>query len=188
MPESPDVDEIANVGRVLSGDTEAFRPLVDRYQDGIFRLIVKQVGNDAIAEDLTQETFVRAFNGLNRFRADASFKTWITRIALNVSNSYFSSKLHKQRMTQIELRPESHDIPAQEYDPRTERDLKLLQLAMGRLGEKYRSVLALCMLEEKSYQEAAEILNIPAGTVGSRIHKALALLHREFWKIADDAA
>ena len=174
--------------RVLAGETEYFRFFVERYQRDLFQLVYRQVGDRSTVEDLVQDCFLRAFRGLESFRAESSFKTWLFRIAFNVTNSYFVSRRFKERAVQVPLGPGHGEIPDQEYDYETETRLAQLRRAIGRLHEKYRSVVALCVLQRYSYAEASEILGIPQGTVGSRINKAIALLHEDVMRMMDDEA
>ncbi|MCC6931909.1 MAG: sigma-70 family RNA polymerase sigma factor [Deltaproteobacteria bacterium] len=85
---------------VLGGNRDEFRCLVRKYQNQVFAMIRRQVNNNPVAEDLTQETFLRAFKGLKSFDHRASFSTWLIRIALNTTSTYFSSAQYKkQRLT-----------------------------------------------------------------------------------------
>ena len=174
--------------RIRAGDTEQFRFFVERYQRELFALIYRQVGDRSIAEDLVQDCFLRAFRGLDQFRAESAFKTWLLRIAFNVTNSYFVSRRFKERAMQTPLGTSASEIPVDEYDYETEKRLVLLRRAIGRLHEKYRTVVALCILQKYSYEEASEILGIPSGTVGSRINKAIALLHDDLQRMIEDEA
>jgi RNA polymerase sigma-70 factor (ECF subfamily) len=179
-----EVDDSTLIRRVLDGERDDFRFLVRRYQDLIYGMTMRQVGEPALAQDLTQEIFIKAFNGLSRFEHRASFKTWITRIALNTVSSYFQSRSHRQRQRTLELL-QSHHPHADEADDSAdkERALTSLQKAVAELDPKCREVIVLCKLEGKTYEEAAEILQIAAGTVGSRLSAAQHELRRRFWRI-----
>ena len=173
---------------VLAGDREKFRELVEPLKDELFGLIVRQVGDATVAEDLTQETFLRAYRSLGKFQFQASFKTWVTRIALNVVNTYFTSRAFRDRARSVPFEMKQHEAAANEYDPAADKNTELLRAAIASLGQKHRDVVTLCVLEERSYQEVSEILGIPIGTVGSRIHAALALLHSILEGETDEAA
>jgi RNA polymerase sigma-70 factor (ECF subfamily) len=156
------------------GDREAFRSLVMRYKDYTFSLIRRQVRDESVAEDLTQEVFIKVFRGLASYRGDALFKTWIVRIALNTTNSYFSSRRFKESRTTEQL-PDEHEILSSysaSTTDETDQRLGLFQQALASLTPKLRDVLVLCALQEKSYEETAHLLSIPVGTVRSRLNSA----------------
>ncbi len=177
-------DEPQLIRDVLAGRHNQFEELMIRYQAMVFGMIKKQVRDDATARDLSQETFIRAFKGLKKFRFQSAFSTWITRIALNVTHSYFSSRRYREMQKNVALDP-SHinELPenaAEESgDPAT---LAFLQHCIGALKPKFREVIVLCSLEGKTYAEAAEILQVPVGTVCSRMNTALMQLRQAFSK------
>ena len=174
----PDVSEI--IAAIRAGDKNRFRELVLRYESMVFSLILRQVGDRAIANDLAQETFIRAYRGLSNFRGDAAFSTWVTRIALNVTATYFTSRRYRDRKREISVAilPELPNVPE---DPAREAELERLQYFIGELGPKYREVIVLCGLEQKSYEEAAEILGVPIGTIRSRLNTARNMLRTRFF-------
>lgn len=176
------------IRRVIAGDSETFRLLVLRHQSKIFRLLVRQVRDREVAAELTQDVFVRAFKGIRLFRFDSSFSTWLTRIALNVANSYFSSRSYRERRRTesygVELPSTAHaELPQEAAAAKSEAAAEFLQRVLGSLPAKYREPLVLCRLERKSYREAAELLGIPEGTVCSRINSALGELRRKLTKL-----
>lgn len=135
----------------------------------------KQVGNPIVAEELTQETFVRAFRGIKGFRFDARFSTWLTRIALNQSKSYFRSRRFKESSKNERYDEYSHDqISGADTEAALmeAESLRRLQRAILRLPTRYREVLVLCALEKKSYEEASQILGVAVGTIRSRLNRA----------------
>lgn len=170
--ERPD-DESAIIQRVLNGEREEYRHLVLAHQDRLFQIVLRQVGERQLAHDLVQETFVKAYLNLAKFRAQASFATWLTRIALNTANSYFSSAEFKRKLRSTKL---DDAILTDEALPTdlTERDLLCdqLRLAVASLNAKYRDVIVLCSFNNFSYEEAAETLAVPVGTIRSRLNTA----------------
>lgn len=159
---------------VVGGDREAFRHLVTRYKNRIFALVMRQVGSRSVAEELTQEIFVKAFLHMRTFRFDSAFSTWLTRIAINHTHSYFGSRRYKQSSRTDEFLPEQHSGSAESPETgleRTER-MRRFQLALAGLSPKLHAALTLCALEGKSYEEAAAILRVPVGTVRSRLNTA----------------
>ena len=180
---TPD-SEVATIKRILSGQRDEFRFLVDRHQDYIYAMIMRQVGEAHIARELTQDTFVRAYRNLSSFRAEAKFSTWLTRIALNLCNNYFKSARYQRRQREVTL---SHSAKrsvemAQEIEEQREQehDLIILEQHVHSLKAIYREVVVLCCFENKTYEQTAEILEIPLGTVCSRMNKAFQLLREKF--------
>ena len=172
--------EYSLIKRITAGDKEEFRVVVDEYKDLIFSMIMRQTGDRAVAEELTQETFVKAYVNLKSFRAESKLSTWLTRIALNHTNTYFGSRRFKERQRGESFIPDTHDREdrSDEQDEllRKEEELSKFRAALGTLKPKFREVLVLCSLEGKSYEEVAEIVGVPIGTIRSRLNKARLLL------------
>jgi len=176
--------EAAVIRDVLSGKRDEFRHLVDRHKERVFAMIMRQVGDRQVARELAQEVFVRAYVGLRRFRGDATFSTWLTRIALNVSSSYFTSRRFKDQKRFASLDEqiaEQHIAPPGE-EVFTDEAIAQLQHSLTALKQIYRDVIVLCIFERKSYEETAEILQIPIGTVSSRMNKAFGLLRANYFQ------
>jgi len=147
------------IQRVKSGMRDEYRILVTRHQDALYRLLLRQTGDSGVAHDLAQDTFIRAFSSLSSFREDSTFSTWITRIALNLSNNYFASRTYKERKRT--LQNASQQEPHVSAGVEIEQKLVLLREFISELKPKYRDAITLCGLEKKSYEEAASILKIP---------------------------
>lgn len=163
-------DERQIIMRVLKGDKDEFRHLVRAHQDRIYTVIRRQVTSEVIAKELAQEVFIKAYRFLPKFKFESTFSTWIIRIALNTTASYFKSKRYYQAQKTEAI--ENH-LNLSEQDCSEEREkIKQLQQAMSSLKANSRDVLVLCGLESKSYEEAANILQIPVGTVKSRLNTA----------------
>lgn len=165
--------EFAIIRRILAGEKDLFRELVGHYKNLVYAMIVRQVGDVGCAEDLTQEVFVKAYLNLKKFRYESKFSTWLMRVALNHMNSHFTSKKFKQQKRTESLEPK-HDSPVVEDEQQEERKtlLKNFTEAFSRLKPKFREVISLCGLEGKTYEEAAQLLDVPVGTVRSRLNKA----------------
>jgi RNA polymerase sigma-70 factor, ECF subfamily len=166
------------IDAVLVGDTARFDGLVSRYSDRIYRFILKNIGQTAIAEELTQETFVEAYRKLPTFKGEAKFSSWLFGIALNRVRNYInrSPDRHHYYLPVEVLR---HDItadgnPAQCLERK--QSLLALQQAIYTLPTELQEGLILVVLEGLSYEEAAQIMGIPIGTVKSRVHRARDLL------------
>lgn len=170
---SPQSQE-ALVSAAANGDKDSFRKLVEFYQGSVFNLIMRQVGDFHTAEELSQEVFIKAYQGIKKFRQDSSFKTWLIRIALNHTNSYFTSKKYKKQKITTNFEVSLHDTgqaDAEEMQNRKEL-VGCFQKALAQLKPRQREVIVLCALEGKSYEEVAGILKIPVGTVRSRLNAA----------------
>lgn len=173
-------DETELIQATTRGDRTAFEVLVRRYQDRLFTAVVHIVGCRSEAEDVVQEAFVQAYVKLDTFKHQSRFYTWLYRIAFNVSIS------RRRRRRRVELSwDESREIAGEEpvdagespLDPLEQAERRqLLEQAMACLTDEHRAIIVLRHLEEFSYEEIAEILEISVGTVRSRLHRARAAL------------
>lgn len=170
--------EFEIVRAVAQGKKEMYRTLVDNHKNMIFSLIVRQVGDRAVAEELTQETFLKAYSNIKKFRYEASFSTWLSRIALNQTSSYFTSKRYKQqkRTRDLEAARSAESLSNPEKDLERQRMIEKFREGLAELKPIYRDVIVACGLEGKSYDEAAELLKVPVGTVRSRLNKGRLLM------------
>lgn len=161
------------IEQTLAGDLRAFEILVERHRELVFRIARRIVGPDD-AEDVSQDAFLRAFHRLNRFREDASFRTWLLQITHNTALSHLDRL--KRRPTGETIAaddPVDRDTtrqPATQLE-RRERQQRLQQ-KLGLLPSDYRSLLVLRDLEGLSYIEIAEVLDMPLGSVKGRLHRA----------------
>ena len=182
QPESKLAEDLSLLRKAAAGDGAAFHALLDRHMDRLFRLAVSLIGNSADAEDLLQETFAGAYRGLDRFEGRASVGTWLTRI-LVMQVARFRRDRKRKSMASIES-PEfasaadsaSFDKPSgtSGVDARIDMQAALLQLSAA-----HREVLVLREFEQMSYEEIAEVLGVPQGTVESRLHRARAELRQK---------
>lgn len=146
--------------------TEAqFTELYRQYAPGIRKLCMSYTGDPVLAQDLLQETFLRAWNNRNNFRGDAKWSTWIYRIAVNTCLSY----LRGRKAVTVELEP-SLVSASTEADDRREQELKMLYYCISRLPESDRLIIALA-LEDKPYDEIAEITGITENYLRVKIHR-----------------
>lgn len=162
----------------LGGNTDAFGQLVVRHQDRLYNTLVKVLGSADDARDVVQEAFVHAFQKLHTFRGNSAFYSWLFRIAMNAA---ISEKRKTKRMkTSVESAREQSGIePVDEHpDSRPSRGIELserqqlVQSALSELSEEFRTVLVLKEMEGMKYDEIADIVGCPVGTVRSRIHRA----------------
>ena len=168
------LDDEKLVRRARSGDLDAFGELVRRHQSVAFRVAARVVGPHD-AEDVSQDAFLRAFHRLGQYRGDASFRAWLLRIVHNAAMDALDRR-REDADDEIELRIENRDAAraprtladALEDDERRERLATKIRLLRG----PHRSVLVLRDLEGLSYEEIAEITNMPVGSVKGRLHRA----------------
>ena len=163
--------------RAKSGDYQAFDLLVLKYQSRLISAAFKFVKDVQIAEDIVQDSFIKAFNALESFREDSSFYTWIYRITVNTSKNFLVSKKRKSELLNSDLSEEaSYEIePVETYSP---EDLlqatqlkKVITETIDQLGEDTRTALTLRELDGLSYEQIADVVNCPVGTVRSRIFR-----------------
>lgn len=174
------------VRRCQDGDAAAFEGLVDRYQDRVYNLVYRMVGRHEDAQDIAQDVFLRALENIGSFRGQAQVFTWLFRIATNLA---ISRRRRGQRVRFVSLSGpvggqdgEDHDArpmdPPDRSDNRpdesAERDelQRRVAAAIAGLDEEFRSVLVLKDIEGLDYQQIADILELPLGTIKSRLHRA----------------
>jgi len=184
------VEESAMVARARTGDREAMGWLVERHQDRVYGLSYRLCRGDRhSAEELAQEAFLRALRALPEFRGDAAFSTWIHRIVLNLHINRETSLAGRARRKQLSLGGSRHDetppvvvaAPGRRPDDLAgeNEQLAILRAAFDELDETRRTVVLLRDVEGKSYEEIAELLGVPIGTVRSRLARAREELSRK---------
>src|ERR671911_2936002 len=171
------------IERCLSGDQVAWEQIVKQYRRKVFNVAYKFVGKHEEAEDLTQDIFIKIFKALGTFDRRANFQTWIVSISRNLCIDHYRS-VRKERQT-IARDVDSNDLqPASSergpYAAAEHQDLReLLRIALGKLPTTLRTAVVLRDLQELSYQEIADRLNLPEGTVKSRINRGrIELAHQ----------
>ncbi len=176
---SPD---LALLQRCRDGDLEAFDELVARHQNRIYNLCFWRLGDADEAADAAQDTFVRAWKAVAQFRGECAFSTWLHRIALNVTHDA-ASRRSRAPLAFSSLRPpdgEEPDFVPDPHDPadgpeqnaaRRERR-QAVRHALAQLPDHFRVVLILFDIEGRSYEEAAALLEVPLGTLKSRLNRA----------------
>ncbi|MCA9192854.1 MAG: sigma-70 family RNA polymerase sigma factor [Planctomycetales bacterium] len=163
------------IEQVLSGDPTAFDQLVNKYQRRLLGLLAHACNDRSLAEDITQDAFVRAYQKLHLFSGDAQFYAWLARIAFNL----LASSKRKKRIENQASR-EGYDVVldtvGQSQQPFEELELSEVQqqvrLAVSELDEDRRAVVLLKDFDGMDYDTIAEMLEIPVGTVRSRLHRA----------------
>lgn len=177
-PQSRDLGREADrqlVERCRQGDSQSFRLLYQRHQQRV-RSILYQLCDPAMLDDLVQEVFLRAWKGLPKFRQTAQFSTWLYRIAWNVASDQRQAAAQTRSRLQVIARhtiTEHHEVDLMQLHYQN-----LVQRGLEHLSFDHRTVLVLHDLEEVPQKEIAEILNVPIGTVKSRLFHARAALRQ----------
>lgn len=167
------MDESLLIARVRAGDSAAQRALYDAHVDRVYRLAFRLAGDDALAQDFTQETFIRAFDRLGSFRGEAAFSTWLHTITTTVVlNGLRKVKRFRQREADID---DAHDIGT--TTRQAEPDLKLrLKKAIEELPEGYRTVFVMHDVEGYTHEEIGVALGVETGTSKAQLSRARAKL------------
>lgn len=190
----PEKEDIKLLEEVKSGNTEAFSIIVKRYQNQVARTIIGMLGNTSEADDVGQEVFIRLYKSINNYRGDATLGTYLTRIAINLSlneikrqkrqkiHGAYSSNNNDDKRDQLQNLPNYDD----EHEARDTQEL--VQTALSKLDPKFRSVIVLRMLKGFSTKETAKALNLPLGTVLSRLTRAQDKLKIELKRLGYETA
>lgn len=162
------------VAAALDGDGRAFGRLVERLQDRVFRFVLRRVGSAADAEDLTQDCFLEIFAKLHNFRGQSKFSTWAMGVALNLTRNHVTRRPEaRYRMHSTDVLGDMADAAAGPGE-RAEVNAfaRAVAGAMDGLPEEAREALRLITLDGLDYQEAAEIADVPVGTMKTRVFRA----------------
>ena len=192
-PPTPDNSDLLLVERTVAGDQRAFELLVIKYQRRIERLIGRMVRDTDIIQDIAQETFIRAYRALHQFRGDAQFYTWLHRIAVNTAKNHLAAHNRRPPTDDIEIGDaEQFDSGTRLRDTDTpERELMRQELeqtvmkAVSALPEELRSAITMREVEGLSYDEIAQKMGCPIGTVRSRIFRAREAIDTELRPLLD---
>lgn len=180
------IDDATLIDQALSGDPESFGELVKKYQNRLYNTVVRFVGCRDEAEDVVQDAFVQAFIKLDTFQHNSAFYTWLYRIAFNVA----VSRRRKKRPGLLidRARDQTGNDPVDPAEPPTdslEREEQAAQVHAGlaRLSEEHRTILVLREMEGFCYDTIADIIDVPVGTVRSRLHRARMQLRDELKEV-----
>ncbi|HLR25788.1 MAG TPA: sigma-70 family RNA polymerase sigma factor [Fodinibius sp.] len=174
------------VRKAIGGNERSYRKLVEKYQRPLYFHIRKMISDQEQVEDLVQETFVKAFDNLSNYSTNYAFSTWIYRIATNHTIDYLRKKKLQTLSIDKPIKTKGGEMQMQLPDESAQADRNIIQKqrrqmvrsAIEELPEKYRKVIQLRHMEEKSYQEIAEVLNKPLGTVKAHIFRAREMLYK----------
>ncbi|MEE9394694.1 MAG: sigma-70 family RNA polymerase sigma factor [Planctomycetota bacterium] len=195
-PKAQEASDSLLIERGAKGDGEAFDELMRRYHERVYSTVTRMVRDADLALDLTQETFIRAWRGLEGYQGQAGFFTWVYRIARNVVLSdqrrvmarpkvslSLSTAFSAEDSSSIDVEDKSHD-PARDALNK-ERQGQLIQ-ALQSLISDFREIILLRDIEQRPYEEIAELLEIPVGTVRSRLHRARLELRSTLARISGE--
>lgn len=173
--DAPTLEDRQLIAQTLAGDRSAFDQLVLRYQDRLFGSLLRITGNADDAEEVSQEAFVQAYQKLDRFKQASAFYTWLYRIAFNRAVS--RRRKRRERTSLDSLREVSgidpvSNAPQADAPAMQQEQHQQVHEALGKLGEESRQVMVLRELEGFDYQQIADLLSIPVGTVRSRLFRA----------------
>ena len=186
------VDDAVLVSRVQAGDRQAFGALVVRYQDRVFNLVLRMCSSRPDAEELAQEAFLKALERIDQFRGDCKFYTWLFRIATNLVISHrrrggivkFHSLTRQTEDDDMRLDDAvTADLAASRESGPSDRAIsaevrKVVAAALDSLAEPFRLVLVLRDMQDMDYAEIADVLEVPVGTVKSRLYRARGMLRQ----------
>jgi len=189
MATAPELrDEARMIAAILAGETQLFHELIRPYERSVYAMAQSFLHNDADAEDVAQEAFLKAFRNLARFRAESRFGTWLISITLNEART----RLRRRKVLPMESLDAGNDdtghvspallrdwreIPSQALE---RNEIKLmLQEAIASLPQNYREVFVLRDIEQRSTSEAAELLQISIAALKVRLHRARIMLQKE---------
>jgi RNA polymerase sigma-70 factor, ECF subfamily len=175
------------IKQVIKGDQEAFGEIVEIYKNSIYQLCFRMLGNRHEAEDIAQEAFIRAYLNINTFNQDLKFSTWLFRIATNLCidrmrkkkpDHYLDAEVKgTEGLTMYSQIPSNTPLPEEELESLELHET--VQKEILKLPDKYRSAIVLKYMEELSLNEISEILDLPLGTVKTRIHRGREALRQQ---------
>jgi RNA polymerase sigma-70 factor (ECF subfamily) len=177
------------IERCLNGDQDAWETIVKLYWRKVFNVAYKFVGRHDLAEDLTQDVFLKLYKSLDTFDRRANFQTWLISVSRNLCIDHYRSvrkerELVNRDVDASDLSPVSHDTSADTRLEQRDRVL-LLRHALDRLAPTLRTAVMLRDIQELSYQEIADQLRLPEGTVKSRINRGRTELARQIQKLRE---
>jgi len=175
------------IKRAIDGDESAYKQLLENYRGAIYNLIYRMVHNREETEDLVQEAFMKAFKALPTFNEEYAFSTWLYKIAVNNCIDHMRKKRLKTFSLNKPLQSKDGELDREfpdtsmspDKDILSDEKSRLIEAAIQELPENYKTAIILRHAEEKSYEEIAQILDIPLGTVKARIFRAREMLKKK---------
>ena len=181
------------VQRVQQGDKSAYDLLVIKYQHKIVQLVNRFVKDPSEAQDVAQEAFIKAYRALGNFRGDSAFYTWLYRIAINTAKNYLVSRSRRysdyevdvQDAEQVENAPQLKGMDTPDNVLMNEQIVEAIKSAIEKLPEEMRTAIMLREFEGLSYEEIAQAMECPVGTVRSRIFRAREAIDKKLTPLLD---
>ena len=190
----PNISDEQLIARFQLGDVQAYDILVRKYKDQLLNFVYRFVGNRTDAEDIIQETFLRVYRNKHMYKEIAKFSTWVYTIAGNLAKTELRRrKRHKIFSVSNFVNEErDFDIPDRDHSPERKVDSsmqeKIIQKAIEKLPIKFKEVIILRDIQEFAYEEISQILNIPLGTVKSRVNRGRLKLQDDLKFLFDNPA
>ncbi len=180
------MDELELIRQAGQGDESAFEQLVIAYEKPVYNLCLRMCGDRDEAFDLSQDTFIKAWHAISMFQGDSKFQTWLMRIASNTCIDHLRKKKRKNVIPMTDLDREDEPLERQIADYETDpavlaekaQDHEAVREAMSRLPDQDRLILSMRAIEDMSYREIGEALELQPGTVKSRISRAREKIRR----------
>jgi len=181
------------VQKVQQGDKSAYDLLVIKYQHKIVQLVNRFVKDPSEAQDVAQEAFIKAYRALGNFRGDSAFYTWLYRIAINTAKNYLLSRSRRysdyevdvQDAEQVENAPQLKGMDTPDNVLMNEQIVEVIKSAIEKLPDEMRTAIMLREFEGMSYEEIAQAMDCPVGTVRSRIFRAREAIDKKLTPLLD---
>ncbi len=180
--------------RVQQGDKSAYDHLVRKYQHKIIQIVNRYVKDPSEAQDVAQESFIKAYRALNNFRGDSAFYTWLYRIAINTAKNYLVSRARRHSQYEVDVQeaeqigniPQLRSLETPEQQLFNEEIIAAIKSAIDKLPEEMRMAIMLREFEGLSYEEIAKAMDCPVGTVRSRIFRAREAIDNKLSPLLDN--
>lgn len=172
------------IARFQKGDERAYIELVRRYKDRLTNFVFRYLNSYELSEDVVQDTFMKLYTSADMYREIAKFSTWIFTIAANLAKSELRRQKRRRVISihSMGIDDKEYEIPSESYDPEKESTSsygeKQIQLAIDTLPDQFKTVILLREVQQLSYEEISQILNISIGTVKSRINRGRQRLQK----------
>jgi len=176
LPNRAEINDKELMELIQAGDDRAFGMLVERFQDRLLNFVGRIVVDRETAEELIQETFMRVFTQKNSYTPDYAVSTWIYTIALNLARSELRKRKLRRYLSLDFIKDEIDAELPQKVDLRAESLAPIIEKAISKLPEEYKTAFILCDIQRLPYQQIAEVMRVPVGTVKSRINRARSML------------
>ena len=182
------------VARVQRGDKSAYDVLVIKYQHKIIQLVNRYIKDPSEAQDVAQEAFIKAYRALGNFRGDSAFYTWLYRIAINTAKNYLLSRSRRysdyqvdiQDAEQLENAAQLKGMDTPEHLLMSDDNVEVIETAIEKLPEEMRTAIMLREFDGMSYEEIAQAMECPVGTVRSRIFRAREAIDKKLIPLLDE--